>query len=194
MARLNRDIIDKFYEQDIDVSSKTLYLGGGSDDNETIDAVTAAKIIKGLHLLDKIKPDEPLTIIMNCHGGDTQHGMAIYDAIKNCTSEIHIKVFGSCMSMAVWILQAADRRFMSKHSKLMIHVGTVEYGTNHPRSTKAWIKDSERDEILFEDILLENIREKHPDYTRQKIRNDLVFDKIFNAQEAVDLGLADYII
>ena len=46
---------------------------------------------------------------------------------------------------------------------------------------------------MIEDIYLKKIREKHPKYTRAKIRNLLNFDTILTAQETVDLGLADRI-
>ena len=188
MARIIKDDIDKFFEYGINLSTKTLVM------DTFVDTEVSKSVIKGLHVLDNIKPNEPLTIIVENYGGEEYAGLAIYDYIKNCKSEIHIEVYGACMSMAAWILQAADKRYMSKNARLMLHVGYMGLDENHPEINKRWMKQYEKDEQLFEDILLERIKVKLPEFNRAKIKKLLMFDTIMDAHQAIEHNLIDEII
>lgn len=190
--KMNRDDIDKFFDYGVYPTTRTVYIGSMSDDGygETgTDFAMAEYAIKGLHILDA-QSEQPITVIMNNLGGDEYHGLAIYDAIRDCRSEVTVKVAGCAMSMGSWILQAADRRIMMPHSTLMIHYGT--WGTHdHPQITYRWAAEGKRVDRLMEDAYLRRIHEKHPEFTRKKLQGMLNFDTILSAQETVDLGLAD---
>lgn len=198
MSRNVRDDVDRFFEYGIDLSTKTLYMGSEVYDengNEAgVDHSMASKVIKGLHILDNTKKELPLTIIMNNPGGDVLHGMAIYDAIKACSSQIVIKAFGQAMSMGSIILQAADQRILSPNSKFMIHYGYDGHSSNHPKIIEKWVEEGKKSSKDMEQLYLEKIREKHPDFKLQRLQKMLDFDTILNAEEAVDLGLADAIL
>jgi len=197
MPRIKFDDIDKFFTYHIFPSTKTMFLGSpdSTEDGGAIGVnhTLVEKVAIGLHVLDNIKLEQPINIIMNCIGGDEYEGLAIYDEIKRCSSDVRMRVTGHCMSMGVWILQAADKRILSPNSRMMVHVGSMGLGVNHPENNKAWMAQYCKDEAIFEDILLKRIREVHPLYTRQEVKDLIRFDKILMPQEAVDLGLADEI-
>jgi ATP-dependent protease ClpP protease subunit len=46
----------------------------------------------------------------------------------------------------------------------------------------------------MEGIYLKRIKEKHPKFTRRKLKEMMNFDCILSAKEAVELGLADKIL
>lgn len=197
MARINKSDMEKFYDYNIDLGSKTLYLGSAttSDDEEAgVDHRFAELAIKGLTMLDSTKKAEPITIIMNNSGGDIYHAMAVYDRIKECESEVVVKVYGHVMSAAVWILQAADHRMLAEHSRMMLHTGTYELADNHPEINKAWAKQYEWDEQEFNRILLERILERQAEFTLSRLNELLRFDTILTPVEAINLGLADGVI
>lgn len=183
MPRISRDHIYLFFEHGIDINTKTIYLGSGGSDYIDVDENVAANVIKSLRILSNFKPDEPIHIILNTQGGDTQHGLAIYDAIRMVSTPVHITVLGHCYSIGAWILQAGDVRRMSRHSSLMIH---------HGEGTKTQF-DKEQDNICM-DILLERIREKHPDFTKQKLDRMLLKDTYLWPQQALELGLIDEVV
>lgn len=194
MARINRDDVDKLYDYDLYIPSRTIYMGSVRDDENGesgVDSVMAERVIKALHLLDQ--KDEPITIIMNNPGGDWFHGMAIFDAIKGCKSHITIKVMGMAMSMGAVILQAADARVMAPNSRFMIHYGYMGMNSTHAKIFKQWADESERLNVEMENIFLEKIQKIHPDFTRNKLKKLLDYDTILTAQETIDLGLADSI-
>jgi len=195
--KLSRDDIDRFFDYGIDISSKTLYIGSWGDDYEGnengVDYQMAKNALKGLQVLDSIKKEEPLTIIMNNTGGDWYHGMSIFDGIKACKSHVKIIVYGHAMSMGSVILQAADERIMTPNSRLMIHYG-YEGGPNTYKNVQRWAEEGKKVAKDMEDIYLEKIKQKLPNFTRAKLKNMLDPDTILNAQETVELGLADSIL
>lgn len=195
MARINKESIDRLYDYDIHVESRTVYMGSTEvdlDGNESgTDPKMAERIIKALHLLDQ--KNEPITIIMNNPGGDWYAGMAIYDAIRACQSEITIKVFGMAMSMGAIILQSADNRVLTTNSKVMIHYGFAGM-EGHTKTFQKWAEEYKKIDNEMEIILLDKIKEKHPTFTLDQLKNLLDHDTILSAKEAINLGLADEIL
>jgi ATP-dependent Clp protease protease subunit len=187
----NRDDVDKFYDYDIYIPTRTIYIGSVAythDDEETsVDFAMAERAIKGLHLLDK--KDGNITVLMNNPGGDWYHGMAIYDAIKGCNNHVTIKVSGHAMSMGAVILQAADERVLAPNSSVMIHYG-YDGVYNTAKNFQIWAEQSKKLDKVMEDIFLEKIKEKHPKFTRAKLRGMLDPDTILTPTEAIELGLA----
>lgn len=196
MARINRDDVDKLYDYDIYIPSRTIYMGSVETSEENgdsgVDAIMAERIIKALHLLDQ--KNEPITIIMNNPGGDWYHGMAIYDAIKECQSEVTIKVKGMAMSMGSIILQAADHRVLSPNSKFMIHYGYTGGGVMQSCNALRWAEEEKKIRIDMENLYLEKIKEKHPTFKREDLQKMLNPDTILTATETVNLGLADEVL
>jgi ATP-dependent Clp protease, protease subunit len=136
MARkTDLDNIAQFHEYGIYVPGRTIKLdldGSDSDDPTSVEVgpATASKLIKNLIALDSIN-HEPITIIMNCPGGNVVDGLAIYDAICASKSHVTIQVLGEASSMGAFILQAADHRQMYPFSRLMLHDGSISVAGNH---------------------------------------------------------------
>jgi ATP-dependent Clp endopeptidase proteolytic subunit ClpP len=195
MARINRDDVDKLYDYDLYIPSRTIYMGSTEVDlegNESgTDPVMAERVIKALHLLDQ--KNEPITIIMNNPGGSWYDGMAIYDAVKACQSHITIKVFGVAMSMGAVILQAADERVMAPNARCMIHYGYMGW-SGHSKTFDKWGDENKRINKEMEDILLFRIKQAQPNYALNTLQNLLDHDTILSADETVKLGLADKVL
>lgn len=199
MAKLVRDDVDKFFDYEIYIPTRTIYMGSVDNDQELgesgTDGAMAERVIKALHILDSSAPggDKPITIIMNNPGGDEYHGLAIYDAIKACKNHVTIVVYGHAMSMGSIILQAADKRIMAPNARIMIHYGT--WGTHdHPKIVYSWAEEGKKFDAWMELLYLGKIREKHPNFTLKKVQEMCNFDTFINPEEAVALGLADEIL
>ena len=191
--KLNRDDLEKYHDLNIHVPTRTIYIGSeGSDPDGSesgVDFLLAEKAIKNLHILDSAS-DEPINIILNNIGGDVYHGMAIYDAIRSCRSHVTIKGIGNIMSMATLILQAADKRILSKHSVFLLHHGHgAESG--HVKEIRSRVEFGKKYDEILNEIYLVKIREKNPDFSRKKLEKLLDFDSILLPKEVVELGLAD---
>lgn len=195
MARLNKDHIDKWYDNDLYLPTRTIYLGSTQLDIEAgesgTDAFMAERLIKALHLLEQT--EEPIHIITNNPGGDFYDGLGIYDTIKASKNHITMKVIGKCMSAGAMILQAADERIMTSNSRLMIHYGTLTLDTESMNAVR-WADEEKRTQALTEDILLERILEKNPNFKRNQLKKMLNPDTILTAAESLAYGLIDKIM
>lgn len=193
--KIVKDDIDRFYDYEVYAPTRTIYMGSVENDMEKgesgVDGAMAERVIKALHILDQ--KDEPITIIMNNVGGDWYHGMAIYDAIKNCKSHVTIKVFGYAMSMGGVILQAADHRVLAGNSRFMMHYGYAGW-EGHAKTFQKWAKEFDKIDSDMEQLLLEKIKEKHPHYKLEQLQDLLDHDTILGAQDTVNLGLADEVL
>lgn len=195
--RVNRDDVDKFHDYSLYIPTRTIYMGSEHISDEDfsesgVEATMAERQIKNLHILDTINND-PIIIIMNNPGGDVNHGLAIYDAIKTCKSHITIKVFGHAMSMGSIILQAADERIMSPMSSQMIHYGAV--GIDKEAKTVYKIVDEyKRIDKWMEKMYLDKIKEKQPHFSLNRLKGMLSHDTFLTAQQSVELGLADKVL
>jgi ATP-dependent Clp endopeptidase proteolytic subunit ClpP len=199
MGKINRDDVDKFFDYELHIPSRTLYMGSIESDIEKgesgTDPAMAERMIKGLHILDNAAAsgDQPITIIMNNPGGDEYDGIAIFDAIKACKNHVTIVVYGKAMSMGGIILQAADKRVMSPNSRFMMHYGTFSMEAN-AKDVYAWVDENKKVDKWMEDLFLEKMMEKDKAMTIQKLKHMLKADFIVNAREAVKLGLADAVL
>ena len=194
--RVTKDDVDKFFDYGISLPTRTIYMGSIINDVEGeesgVDASMAEYIIKALHILD-IKSNSPITIIMNNPGGDYYHGMAIYDAIKACRSEVTIQAYGHAMSMGSIILQAADKRILSPNCRFMIHYGYMSMGFNHTKIYQKWSEECKKMDKFMEQLYLGIIRKVQPNFKLEKLKKMLDFDTILSAEETIKLGLADEI-
>jgi ATP-dependent protease ClpP protease subunit len=159
MAKPIRENLDSWFDLNLDVDGRTIYMGSlGKIDEENesgVDNFMAEYFIKGMHFLEARKND-PIIIIMNNPGGDWYHGMAIYDAIRTSTCHCTIKVYGYAMSMGSIILQAADNRIMMPNSRLMIHYG-YNGMSGHTKIFEKWSDESKRINHQMENIFIDKM-------------------------------------
>jgi ATP-dependent Clp protease protease subunit len=188
--KVNRDDIDKLYDYGIYIPSKTIISVGETDQE------IASNLMKGLHILDSISPEKPITIHLNNVGGDEYHGIAVYDSIRECKSRVVIIAKGHAMSMGSIIFQAADERIMAPNAKQMIHYGTPVLADPeaHAKTQYKWTEECKKFSAWMEELYLEKIHQKVPKFPMKKLVKMLDFDTILNARESVDLGLADKIL
>lgn len=189
MAKQVRDDIDKFMDYNIFLPTRTIWVGPDDTDGET-NLGMATRVIKNLHILESRSSDN-ITILMNNPGGEVVQGLAIYDAIRACKSHITIKASGLCESMATLILQAADTRLISPNVQFMVHEGTTSFETDHVQNIKNKMAWEEKQDLVCNTIYLAKIKDKHPTYTLKRLTSEIKFDKLLDAKEVIELGLAD---
>ena len=162
MATLTKESIDKWFNHNIDVENRVLYMGSvdrTSEYESGVDHLMAESFIKGLHVLES-KNDNEITIIMNNPGGEWYHGMAIYDAIQNARCHCTIKVYGYAMSMGSIILQAADNRILMPNSRFMIHYGGTSFDDASLPLIEKWVNEERRINYDMEEIYLKAMLDK----------------------------------
>lgn len=186
---ITRENIDRWFELDLDVNTRTVYVGSvladGYGGESGVDCLMAERLIKALHVLIN-KSKAPITIIMNNPGGDWQHGMGIYDAIKEAEaycSCVTIKIYGYGMSMGSVIFQAGTKRLMSANSKFMIHYGYEEISSTS-KIVEKWIDEGKRVNYDMENIYLERMLEKEDEMGIGYL--DKILSSIVNKQKELE--------
>jgi ATP-dependent Clp protease protease subunit len=173
---------DILIQYGVDIRGRTIYL------EDEIDKDSTNMFNKCLRYLDKTGGD--IKIIVNCEGGCVNNGFSIYDTIRGCSNDVEVRVVGSVMSMATIILQAGDKRTMSKHSRMMLHRGEIALDDHITNVERAIAESKEQEEDMME-IYLEKIHEVNPNYKKTSLKKMMDFDTYISAQKALELGLID---
>jgi ATP-dependent Clp protease protease subunit len=193
MSRNIPEHSEQFHSNGLYLPTRTIWIDGDeSDENMCLTAKSARRDIKNIHILEALN-SSPITIYLNCGGGDTLAGMAIYDAIAQCKSHVTMIVRGKAASMGSIILQAADERVMSINSCMLIHMGEVEYKGNGTEVDSERKLDKYMDNVHI-DIYLARIKQKKPKFTKERLQSLLTHGTFLTAREAVDIGLADKVL
>lgn len=142
---------------------------------------SAADFIKMIGTIDTPK----IELHLNSPGGDIFDGVAIYNALNAHPAEVNVIVDALAASAASFIAQAGDTVTMTKGSMMMIHDG----------SGMVWGNASDMRQMAdLLDKLSNNIAGIYADRAGQSTefwRNLMQEEVWYDAQEAVDAGLAD---
>lgn len=204
----SEDLIYHMHEYDVDPISNHIYLMGVDRGYEVtpdmsepgIEFVISNRFIRNINLCMRTNPEKPIVIHMKTCGGLWEEGMAIYDAIKACPSQVTVLNYTHARSMSSLIFQAAEKRVMMPNSYFMFHDGT--YGVEGTyKQVKSSIEFDKRSENIMLGIYAEKMQEKgkFKGEALSKIKKWLRYqmdkkeDVFLTAEEAVELGLADEI-
>lgn len=152
----------------------------------TVGDEAASAIIPAIRHLDQTRG--MVTFIMSSTGGDVDAGFAIYDAINLMRNKTICYAYGTCMSMAAFILQACDKRYLSPNCRFMIHNGVMSIDCGYDEGMSL-TKEIE----LLNDIVLD-ILAKRATISINKIKNMCLKTKFMSASEACLAGFADGIL
>lgn len=166
-----------------DVEKRRISLFGEIDD------LAAYSVIHGLSEMD---PTMGVEIILSSGGGSESAGFSIYDAIMAFPGHVTINCYGSCMSIAAAVLQAADLRILQPNCDILVHGGSIEM----PGSDSVM---QQRDVIDLAQVLVKG-NERYMRCLQERSGQPLSVihgwcqgETLFSAKEAVALGLADMV-
>jgi len=88
-----------------------------------VDRDLMASITAQLLLLDSEDSKKPITMYINCPGGDADSGFAIYDCMRFITAPVHTVCMGLAASAAIIIFLGGKKgkRFATPHCRFLIH-------------------------------------------------------------------------
>ena len=135
--------------------------------------------------------DEPVTVYINSPGGEVNAGLVIYDVIQGSSVPVNLVCTGMAASMAAVILAGGEegRRYILKHSKVMIHEPLLSHGVGGSATSIKNISDS----ILETRRIINEILVRHTGKSEEEIDKATSFDNYMNSQEAIEFGICDHI-
>lgn len=156
--------------------------------NGSIDRETANDFISQLLYLEE-NFDGLVNVYINSPGGEVNAGLAIYDAIQGSNLTINMICTGMAASMAAILLAGGQkgRRYILKHSKVMIHEPLLSDGVGGSATSIKNISES----ILATKDIVNGILAEHTGKTIDEINEATRFDNYMNAEEAIRFGICD---
>ena len=185
---LRKAQIEQFYDYDLYIPQRVIYLGG-----EEVNYFTSDHLIKGLHILKALDSRKSITIILNTVGGSEYDMWAIYDTIKGLKVPIKIIAQGACMSAGSVILQAGTQRLIGQNCVFMMHDGTDWIG-GQKKNVERWADFGKKYRQFAYKVYYEKMKKKKKRITLGQIEEMCQLDTIFTAEETIEWGLADRII
>lgn len=155
---------------------------------EEVDAESANRLLKQLLLLETENPGEDITLYINSPGGDVYSGLAVYDMLTNMPCRVRTVCIGTAASMGAILFLAGEERVMLPHSQVMIH--DPAYGGGDLGGRKPLELREKLDSLMQTRELLCGIIAERTGRSLDEIRERTGKDSYFNAQEAVEFGLA----
>lgn len=193
MAKKNKtEDAELWLQYGIHLPTKTMRLDG------EVTANLVERVIDAFVLFN-LDPDYPVTILLNCPGGDEVQGMAIYDLIRASPCHVTIRVIGEACSMGTVILQAADIREALPNAIIMHHTGEGNPISGHKINVKKYVKFSEKYDDIIDNIMLGRVNEKRSKegFESRSLawwKKEDTWDRWLSPREAIELGLLDTVI
>lgn len=155
-----------------------------------IDAGSVSTAIRCLLHLQKEDQQLPITLYINSPGGEVQSGLALYDVMQAVSCPIHTVCLGMAASMAALLFISGDQREMLPHSRVMIHDPLIGGGIG---GSALSVKARADDLMRIRDITAQ-VLSQHTGMSLDKVFELTAQDTYFEAEEAIEAGLADRII
>ena len=166
------------------LSERIIFLG-----TEIDDGVANVVMAQLLHL-DHEDAAADISLYINSPGGSATALTAIYDTMQFVRPAVATFCMGQAASAAAVLLASGTpgKRFVLEHARVLLHQpSSGGQGTVSDLSLQA-------KEVLRIRAQLERILTRHTGRTVEALRLDTDRDRIFDAAEAVQYGLADAVV
>ena len=181
----------KFKSDECDVSSSYVHMDPGAREIYvfgSIDSLSCMSFVMALRALNR-DSSKDVRLVINCEGGSETDGWAIYDCVKNSKALVMAEVYGSCMSMAMVILQACEHRAVASNSRLMIHDGSMECEKVTMARFQVQAKELQELTVKYYEALA-----RRSNLSYEQVEKLCLAETYMSAEVAVGYGFADKII
>ena len=137
-----------------------------------------------------ITKNEPAEIFLNIqsYGGSIFSGLSAMDMISDSRIKVNTIVDGCAASAATLMSVVGSRRYIKKHSYILIHQLSSIFWGNYEQ-----LKDDMENSNKFMGMI-KDIYKEHTKIPMKKLNEILKHDLWFTAEEALSYGLVDEII
>ena len=159
--------------------------------SQPVNAELASKVLNQLIILEQEEAEKPITVFLNCPGGEVFSGFAIFDMLRflPCPITTVVSGFAASMGSILSLAAAPNRRFALPHAKIMIHQPLLM--GYQGRATDCQIQAKE---ILKTRDLIISLYCEQTGQSYEEIKQAIDRDNWMSAQEALEFGLLDQVI
>lgn len=153
-----------------------------------INGESAVSLILQLHHLEHEDPTAPITMYVNSPGGSVSDGLAVLDTMKAMKAPITTICVAEAASMGAVLFVSGRERFMLPNAHVMIHDPLIQSVGGSALEVERRSKRLMATRRRIADILAEATG-----HTPEEILDITATDRYFDADEALEFGLADRI-
>ncbi|GAB2730622.1 ATP-dependent Clp protease proteolytic subunit [Streptomyces bullii] len=157
-----------------------------------IDETSANDVMAQFMHLEHQAPDRDISLYVNSPGGSFHAMAAIYDTMRYVTCDVETICLGQAGAAASVLLAAGTpgKRFVLPGARLVLHQPRL------PEPVRGQASDLaiQADELTRVRARMEDLLARHTGRTREQVRADIERDRILDAEEAVEYGLADRVV
>ena len=166
------------------LKDRIIFLGSAIDDQ------VANSIVAQLLFLTAEDPDKEISMYINCPGGSTTAGFAIFDTMQFVKPSVHTICVGFAASFGAILLLAGTKgkRFSLPNSEIMIH---QPHGGAQGQASDIAISAKRILQVRAKSI---EITAKRTGQPLEKVEKDMDRDFFMSAQEALEYGIIDEVI
>ena len=168
----------------INLMGRIVYLTGSIDDR------SVEQNIRSVFGLAANGGNDPITLVINSHGGSVADTLALHDALMVVACPINTLIVGRAYSAAAVLAAISEpgRRYIMPNATMMIHdlKSGCRGGVNEMRSH---VERSSEMQARIEQLILAATRLK-----RKRMRRMMRKEVVFGAHDAVKCGMVDAII
>lgn len=176
--RIENSFVD---ENNSDEEKAVIYIYDEIGESWWGESTSAVDFVRQISAL-KVKQ---IDLHLNTPGGDIFDGVAIYNALKSHPAEVTVIVDALAASAGSFIAQAGDKVIMTRAATMMIHDGSaMVWGTATDMRKTADVLDQLSNTVA-------DIYTARAGQSVEFWRNLMIEEVWFNANEAVEAGLAD---
>lgn len=148
-----------------------------------------SKQLKMLEFIYDIKDLPPIELHINCDGGELTSAFMLVDKILRSKLKIHTIIEGMAASAATIISTVGHRRFINKHSYMLLHqLSSSGWGGTYQNIV---------DEKTNCDVLMDDIKEiylKHSKFKEKELAQLLKHDLLLRSSDCLKMGLVDEVL
>ena len=164
------------------IKNRIMFLSG------EIDLKLSNLIISLLLHLDTEDTVTPISMYINSPGGTASATLAIYDVMQLIHAPIHTYCVGEACSAASILLCAGDKRFITVHSRVLIHQ-PMGHISGQCSDMQLYVKEAYEIKQIFESIY-----KKHTTMSTAFLKKCFDRDTVFRSDEAIKHGIVDTIL
>ena len=155
-----------------------------------ITAELVNSVIMQIRYLQNEDPEKEITLFINSLGGEVASGLSLYDVIQSVKCPIRTICVGTAYSMGALLFISGKKREILPHARVMIHDPLIVDGVG---GSALKIENISKNLLKSRTITAEIIA-KHSGRTLEEVLEKTSVDTYFDANEAIEFGLADEII
>jgi ATP-dependent Clp protease, protease subunit len=183
------DLPEPIIEPHVDDEVRTVYLVG--DITEDLIRSIVEKIVS----LSEKNAREPITMIINTHGGSVDDTFMLYDLMKYIPTPIHTVGLGKIMSAGCLLLAAGAKghRKIGRNARIMYHCGWDEHHGSIWK-LRSWLQAFQEQETQYDLRFAEETGLTLQQVEALYDKDGPTTDHFLSADRAVELGIVDVLI